>query len=86
MPCFLWQFREFRVARVAIDFHINSAIMCHPPLFPQDFTISDGEDDDDKGSDIKDLEFRLSHNLQQLQVRLDRNSPYLIYKCFVSDW
>ncbi|KAH3837771.1 probable ATP-dependent RNA helicase DHX34 [Dreissena polymorpha] len=31
-----------------------------------DFEISDG-DDNDKDSDIKDLEFRLSHNLQQLQ-------------------
>ena len=37
-------------------------------FFMQDFTISDGEEND-TGSDIKDLEFRLSHNLQQLQVR-----------------
>ncbi|XP_052792364.1 probable ATP-dependent RNA helicase DHX34 [Mya arenaria] len=35
-------------------------------LDQDDYQLSDG-DDDDKDSDIKDLEFRLSHNLQQLQ-------------------
>ena len=40
------------------------------PIFStlQDYEISDGEDE--KESDIKDLEFRLSHNLQQLQVMI----------------
>ena len=31
--------------------------------------ISD-EEEDDKGDDIKDIEFRLSHDLDKLQVRI----------------
>ena len=45
-------------------------MVIHAPcvdLWLQDYQLSDGGEDDGD-SDIKDLEFRLSHNLQQLQV------------------
>lgn len=32
-------------------------------------------DQEDQGDDIKDLEFRLTHDLNQLQVRWMRNVP-----------
>ncbi|XP_041367761.1 probable ATP-dependent RNA helicase DHX34 [Gigantopelta aegis] len=40
-----------------------------------DFTISD-EEEDDKGDDVKDLEFRLSHDLDQLQETANKSRRF----------
>ncbi|XP_045216497.2 probable ATP-dependent RNA helicase DHX34 [Mercenaria mercenaria] len=42
----------------------------------EDYQISDGEDE--KDSDIKDLEFRLSHNLQQLQETSNESRSFTL--------
>lgn len=47
-------------------------------LEDEDYQISDGEEEDDKGSDIKDLEFRLSHNLQQMQETSNRSRHFTL--------
>jgi hypothetical protein len=37
----------------------------------QEYPVSDHEEDE-KGEDVKDLEFRLTHDLNQLQVRRNK--------------
>ncbi|KAL4227796.1 negative regulation of nuclear-transcribed mRNA catabolic process [Mactra antiquata] len=51
-------------------------------LDDEDYQISDGEDDDnnDEGSnDIKDLEFRLSHDLKQLQETSNQSRHFTLH-------
>lgn len=47
-------------------------------LEDDDFVISDEEDEEDKGDDIKDLEFRLSHNLSKLQESSIKNRSFTL--------
>lgn len=46
-------------------------------LEDEEYTISDGEDDD-KGHDIKDLEFRLSHDLNKLQEISNKSRSFTL--------
>ncbi|KAK6188313.1 hypothetical protein SNE40_004514 [Patella caerulea] len=46
-------------------------------LEENDYTISDGEEDD-KGNDIKDLEFRLSNDLNQLQETANKSRHFTL--------
>jgi hypothetical protein len=52
--------RRFSLNRFHLTFHISL----------QEYKLSEGEEEDDEneGTDIKDLEFRLSHDLNKLQV------------------
>lgn len=58
-----WFMSEVSVpsASPSVPYFLTVAMVC------QEYAVSDQEEDD-RGSDIRDLEFRLSHNLNQLQV------------------
>ncbi|XP_034326251.2 probable ATP-dependent RNA helicase DHX34 [Magallana gigas] len=47
-------------------------------LEDDDFVISDDEKEEDQGDDIKDLEFRLSHNLSKLQESSIKNRSFTL--------
>ncbi|BFY97868.1 hypothetical protein BsWGS_00907 [Bradybaena similaris] len=47
-------------------------------LEDEDFKISDDDEDEDKGDDIKDLEFRLSNDLSQLQETSNQSRNFTL--------
>ena len=44
----------------------------------QDFSIASDEEEEEKSTDVKDLEFRLTHDLDQMQERANESRSFTL--------